>query len=136
MDHFGIGAAIKGAVNIYFRSTRRTGKTVSMIDSLKDGDRVIFTDAKEANRVNWLFKEAGKNVVCIVVNPKETERLLGRGTIQGRTIFDHSWVEEFYLSAIERCEKDIDYLQRELSGSGEPHRETRRKAAKIARWRF
>ena len=136
MDHFGIGAAIKGAVNIYFRSTRRTGKTISMINSLKDGDRVIFANSKEADRVKRLFKEAGKDVECITVNPRETERLLGRGTIQGRTIFDHTWVEEFYLSAIERCEKDIDYLQCELSGSGEPHRETQRKMDEMAKWIF
>ena len=136
MDHFGIGAAIKYALHIYFQSARRTEKTIFMIDSLKDGDRVIFTNSHESDRVKRLFKEAGKDVECITVNPRETERLLGRGTIQGRTIFDHTWVEEFYLSAIERCEKDIDYLQCELSGSGEPHRETQRKMDEMAKWIF
>jgi len=136
MDHFGIGAAITGSAHIYFRSARGTGRTVSMLDSLKDGDRIIFTNNNEAKRVEKLFKEDGKNVQCIVVDPQKPEQLLERGTGQGRTIFDHSWVEQFYINAIERCKRDINFFQRELSGYGEPHRETRRKAIELAKWQI
>ena len=52
----------------------------------------------------------------------------------GRTIFDHGWVERFYAAAIERAADTIDHLQREASGFGEAHRETARQAEEIARW--
>ena len=43
MDHFGIGAALLGAANIYFNSARQTGRTTSLIESVKDGDRIIVS---------------------------------------------------------------------------------------------
>jgi len=134
MDHFGMGAALYGAVRIYLHSARGTGRTISMLESLNSGDRIIFASSKEADRVKRLLKDHEKDIDCIVVDPKSPERLLERGTGQGRTVFDHTWVEQFYLMAITRCEKDIDFFQRELSSFGEPHRETRRRAAEIAKW--
>ncbi len=134
MDYFGTGSAFKGMARVYFQSARKTGRTVSMLDHLKDGDRIVFSNAREADRVRRLFKEDKKDVICIVVDPKTPERLFEYGTNQGRTIFNHTWVEEYYFSAIERCEKDIDYFQNELSGWGEPHRETRRKHEEMIKW--
>ena len=126
-DYFGIGNAVKSGVRIYFQSARRTGRTISMLDHLQDGDRVIFADKKEADRVKRLFQEDGKNVECIVVEPRNLDKLLRHGTNQKRTIFEHSWVEQYYLSAIERCEKDINHFQTQLSGGGEPHRKQKEK---------
>jgi len=137
MDFFGIGVAVKSVVSVYFLSARRTGRTVSMLESIKDGDRIIFANSKEADRIKKLFHEYDlTDIECIVADPKTPERLLEHGTNQGRTIFDHSWVEEYYLHSIKRCEAGIDYFQREMSGYGEPHRETKRKAIELARWQF
>jgi len=136
MDHFGIGQALKGAALIYFRSARQTGRTVSLVESLQNGDRVIFTNSREADRVKRMCFERNIEIDTMLVDPKSFERVFNREPSQGRTIFDHSWVEEFYLNSIERCSKEIDHLQRETSGFGEAHLETRRKAAEILKWQF
>lgn len=136
MDHFGIGAAVDGAVQIYLQSARRTGRTTSLVESVKEGDRIVFVDSREAERVNRLCLERRVNVDCIVIDPKYPERLFERGTSQGRTMFDHSWVEQYYLAAISRANSDIDHLEKQASGYGEAHRETHRRAEEIAKWRF
>ena len=136
MDHFGIGQALRSAARIYFQGYRQTGRTVSLAENLRDGDRVVFTNDSEAERVKHMCLERNVKIDAIVLDPREPGRIFESGSSQGRTIFDHSWVEQFYLNALERCEKDIDHLQRETSGFGEAHLETRRKAAEIAKWRM
>lgn len=136
MDHFGIGQAIRGVAMIYFRSSRQTGRTLSLIESVKDGDCVCFTNSREAERVKRMCKERGVVIDTIVVNPKEPHGVFERGTAQGRMIFDHTWIEEYYLDAIGRAEKYIDSLQEQLSGYGEPHRETKRRAEEISKWQI
>lgn len=67
--------------------------------------------------------------------PKTPERVFERGTPKGRTIFDHSWVEQYYLQAIERTQQEIDHFERQASGFGDAHRETRWRAEEIAKWK-
>lgn len=134
MDHFGIGAAMRGMALTYFQSARRTGRTTSLVESVKDGDRIVFADSREAERVLRLCLERGVKVECIVSDPKTPQRLFERGTPQGRTIFDHSWVEQYYLDILEGHEKELDHLTTQLSGYGEAHRETKRRAEELAKW--
>lgn len=136
MDHFGIGAAMRGMLLNYQRASRASGRTTSLVDSVKGGDRIVFADRREADRVGRLLKERRVDVECIVVDPMHPERLFERGSLSGdgRTIFDHSWVETFYLNAIEHAARQIDTMQRESSGHGEPHRATARRAEELARW--
>lgn len=136
MYQFGIGAAIEGAAKIYMQSARSTGRTTSMVDSVKDGDRICFMNSRESDRVKRLCLERGVNVECIVIEPGLAERVFERGTPQGRLIFDHSWIEQYYLEAIKRAAAEIDRLQQQASGYGEPHRETRRRAEEMAKWRL
>lgn len=135
MDHFGIGAAMRGMANIYFQSARKSGRTTSLIESVKDGDRIIFANSREAERVRRLCIDRGVDVECVVIDPNDPGRVFERGTPQGRTIFDHSWVEQRYVLAIEYVQNDIDYLERQASGYGEAHRETRRRAEEMAKWK-
>jgi len=134
MDHYGIGAALKGAVSVYFHSARRTGRTTSLVESVKDGDRIVFADEREANRVRRLCLDRGVNVECVVVDPRRPEGVFERGTPEGRSIFDHSWVEQQYVYRLESVRLDIDHLERQTSGYGEAHRETRRQAEEVAKW--
>ena len=135
MDHFGIGAAIRGAALTYLHSARQTGRTTSLIESVKDGDRILFASAPEADRVRRLCKERDVEVECIVVSPEQwKQRFFGLGTSQGRTLFDHTLVEKIYMQAIEAAQHEIDFFERQLSGYGEAHRETRRRAEEIAKW--
>lgn len=135
MDHFGIGAAMQGMARIYCQSARRTGRTTSLVESVKAGDRIVFADSREAERVRLLCLERGVEVECIVVDPKTPERAFERGTPEGRSIFDHSWVEQWYLLALENARAGLDHLERETSGYGEAHRETRRRYEELAKWR-
>lgn len=136
MDFFGIGAAIKGVAQIYFRSARCTGRTINLFESVKTGDRVYFANADEANRFARMCNDAAKSVECIVVPVNEPHKFFGRGTAKGRAIFDHRLVEEFYMNAIERCEKEIRHIEQQSSGYGEAHRETQRAAIELSKWRF
>lgn len=138
MDHFGIGAAISATMRIYFQSSRRTGRTTSLLESLKDGDRVIFCEPREAQRFERLCKERGIKVTCLVLPPQDPHRIqeLGTSAGDGRTLFDHTWVERHYLAAIEQTAREIDVWQKHLSGFGEAHRATRRAAEEFSRWGF
>lgn len=135
MDHFGIGAGVAAVTEIYFRSARRTGRTTSLVESVKDGDRIIFADSKEAARVERLCKERGVKVECIVIDPNTPERLFHRGPAEGRAILDHSWVEGFYARAIVQAQRDIDHFERETSGYGAAHRETARQYRDLQKFR-
>lgn len=135
MDHFGIGAAMRGMAMTYFQSARRTGRTTSMVESVKDGDRIVFADSREAECVRRLCKERGVTVECIVSDPRSPQRLVERGTSNGRTIFDHGWVEQYYLDVLEGHGREIDHLEQQLSGYGEAHRETKRRAEERSKWR-
>jgi hypothetical protein len=138
MDQFGIGHGVAGAAEIYFRSGRGTGRTASLIDSLKDGDRVVFLTSQESRRVKSLCKDRGIDIAVTVADPVDPSTLFMTGTPRGagRTVFDHGWVEEFYLRRIKQARLDIDKLQAMISGSGEPHRTTKIQAQERAKWDF
>ena len=136
MDQFGIGQGMKGITNVYYQSARQTGRTTALVESVKNGDRICFLNAKEAERVKRLCRNRGVEVECIVVPPKSPDKLFDRGTSEGRTIFDHSWVEAFYANAIERAAQDISHFERESSGFGMDHRETQQKAREISKWKL
>lgn len=136
MDHFGIGAAIKGMAEVYFHSARRTGRTTALLSNLKNGDRVICIDGQSAERMRRLCRERGLEVDCIALAPRDPQRVFERGTPHGRTIFDHPWIEQFYALAIERAAKDIEHFQRESSGYGEAHQQTKMAACEMQKWNF
>lgn len=137
MDIFGIGAGVIGAVSVYFISGRRSGRTTSLVESVKDGDRIIFAEPREADRVRRLIKERGIDVECIVVSPEDPIGItqLSTSPDDGRTILDHAWVERYYEAGIKRLARNIDNIQEDLSGYGANHRETKRAAEEISRWR-
>lgn len=130
MDHFGIGYAMKSMISMYLASARGTEQTTSLVDSVKDGDRVVFVDMRHARRFKDLCKERGVNVETFVCDPREPDRLFAWGTVagEGRLIFDHVWVGEFHRLSVDRACEDIDRFQSQFSGYGAAHRETARAA--------
>ena len=136
MDHFGIGQALKGMARVYFQAARGTGRTTSLLESLKDGDRVCCVNGKEADRLTRMLRERKVDAQAIAVDPNTPERIFERGTPKGRTIFDESWIEQYYLRALEAAARDIDHLQREASGFGTAHIETREAAREASMWRL
>lgn len=137
MDHYGIGAGVLGCINTYFISARQSGRTTSLIESLKDGDRVVFNNSREADRVKRLCVERGLNIEVLIINTGDfPSTLFQHHTPKGRTILDHSLVEDLYRKAINSVHDDIAYYQRQSSGFGSAHYETRGKATELAKWGY
>lgn len=133
-DIFGIYNGLKATQTLYFTLSRRSGRTTSMLESLKNGDRVIFLNSKQARLFEILAKERNLEIECrvLTINENPFDKF---PPSKGRTIFDHSWVEEFYYKSLDKAAESIGVIQRELSGYGTPHIETRRQAEEIYRFR-
>ena len=136
MDHFGIGAEMESMVRVCCQSARRTGRTTAMVESLSSGDRIIFTNKQEADMVRRLARDVGKEIECVVASPSDITRLMDRRLGKGRTIFDHSWVEDYYMHVITKGRKEIDFFQHRLSGSTDPTPETRQREIEISKWKY
>lgn len=134
MDRFGIGNMLQGAARCMFQQSRGSGRTTELLHSLKDGDRVVFTNSTESERVKRLANEMGIRIETQVIDPSRPDRLTEFGTPAGHLILDHSWVEAYYMHALEEAGRSIDRIQRELSGPGMAHVETRLAARERARW--
>ncbi|MEO8299949.1 MAG: hypothetical protein ABI574_19325 [Burkholderiales bacterium] len=119
MDYFGIGAAMRSLAQIYAQSARRSGRTTRLVESLKDGDRVVFVNVRQADLVRSMCHKRGVDVECIVMSPGRPHDLLMLRPSRRRTIFDHGWVEDYYLKRIEGALGEIDDLQERLSGPAE-----------------
>lgn len=115
MDLFGIGAAMRGVANAYFQGARRTGRTTALLASLKDGDRVVFADIRHADHFRRLCLERALQIECVVRMPREIPELCCRERSIGRTVFDHTWLERFYLEQLRDAESLVHEWQRTLS---------------------
>lgn len=120
MDHSGIGAALEGAAKVYFLAARRTGRTAALIESLKDGDRVVFASPVAAREFENRCREADKRIDTVVLSVDRAYEYLARKRPKGRLVFDHGWVEDYYLASLRRSAEFIDRMQLELSGDKEP----------------
>lgn len=109
VDQFGVGVAAELGVMMYTQTARRSGRTTQMIAGLKSGDRVVFSDRREAERVNLLCLEQGLKINCIVVEPKRLDKLIEKGRCEGDTVFDHSWLEEYYLAQIKNAQVMLQF---------------------------
>ena len=130
-DLWGIGSSLQGAAHVFFMTSRRTGRTEHLIASLNDGDRVVFFDPQEAERIQRRAKERGVTIDTVVMKTKDPHRVFEHNTPQGRTIFDHSWVEQYYLAALEDAQARLSSATVESSGYGPKHRETRNRFAEM-----
>jgi len=127
MDFFGIGKALHHCVANYIKTSAQTGRTTALLASLEDGDRVVFHSEKEAQRVKDLALHRGVTILTEVLDPKHVH-IHDLGTSQKRTILDHQLIERFYQHKLECCSRDLRMLEREWSGNGAPHLETKRTA--------
>lgn len=126
-DFFGIGQALHAVAQVYFLSARRTGRTTTLLESLKDGDRVIVITVQEQRRLQRELRDRKLTVEVCVNDPARLDLLFNYGTPKGRTIFDHTWVEQFYIRAQYDAANLLDRMHRDLSGHGFSHIETARK---------
>lgn len=135
MDHFGIGHAMQAMVRVYIQGARQTGRTTSLLESLKDGDRVVCAAPMHAKDLEHRCRQRGLQVDVVVIDPGRLHAdIFKRSTAVGRTVFDHAWIEQYYQLVLERAARNIDQFQRETSGFGTAHIETREKARQMQRW--
>ena len=114
-DFFGIGNAIKKLIDKYRYSSRFSGRTTNLINSVKTGDRVVFTKQNTADDFERQCKARDVEIECVAINPSRKDFPFGLHTVQGRTFFDHTWVEEAYTQAIDNVYNRINFYERELS---------------------
>jgi len=108
MDIFGIGSAIKGCAQIYFRGAIQTGRTTNMLEHLKSGDLVIFLDVYSA--YDFKLKAAGKGIIIDVLkcDVHDVDKIWNYGKLKGRVVFDHCWLERYYIYKIESSTRALD----------------------------
>lgn len=135
-DHYGITTALKAAMNIYFASARKTGRTSSLVSSVKTGDRIIFSDSREAKRVERLCLERGVEIEALVVDPNRPEALFHKGRSRGKVYFDHSWIEEFYEMVFASAARDIGKWCADMSAPDAPKELTDHRKRAETRWRM
>jgi len=121
MDIFEIEKDITDIIKQYFDITRGTGRTTKLLDTVKDGDRVIFVNRTQAMMFENLCKPRGLQVKCIDISP-EIDNLVSivhypnlRGLRTGKTYFDHVWLEMHYKHKIKQTAAAIDEAQAYLS---------------------
>ncbi len=122
MDFFGIGNALKAGFGIYFNGARRTGRTTHLLNNLNDGDQVICLTARAARHLEHLAKEKGLSIKVTYCHPKRINDIyIGRKLkCNGRTIFDHEFVEEWHNLNLTNSINTLDHIQSELSGRDTP----------------
>lgn len=121
-DFFGIGTALRALFAAYTQTARRTGRTTRLVGALRDGDRVIVASVPEQRYLKSLMRMRGLEVEVRCIPPRdfhpgELER------IQGRTHFDHGWIERFYehqLSYAERALAEIEERLQPAPAGNEP----------------
>jgi hypothetical protein len=136
-DIFGISQAIQGVIEVYFRSARRTGRTMCLLQYVRPGDTVVFDTQQRAMHFEAQCRDGLiDSVRAIVIPPSAPESVFDRPMTKGRLIFDHMWLEEHYRLAVQQIDQRLGHIAMQASGHGEPHRKTAKEAEEIARWRI
>lgn len=127
MDDFGIGTAMQAMARIYFETSRMTGRSTHLAESISPDDVVVFSSEKLARHFCRLVKEKRKfNAKYVVSDPKYFPNLFDklRGKrIHGKLIFDHVWLELFYEHEISALTNVLDTYAQQNSGYVDERRE-------------
>ena len=119
MDEFGFGTALLGVLRVLRMTARATGRTRRMIERCSDGDIIIFTNAKEAQRVERLAaNQHNKKLHCIVVEELSLGRVPDEPKLRGRQArvhFDHSWIEDYHERKVITTMCDLASVLEQLS---------------------
>lgn len=135
MDFFNIGSVLLTSLAAYTHTARQTGRTTRLINSLKDGDRVLVGSDSEQRHLTDLVKRRGLNVEIRHMRADRHPSWAvenGMSMSAGRTYFEHTLVEQFYRDAITRTAAEILDVEIHLSKWSERHEETRDEAARMA----
>lgn len=115
MDHAEIGNAMIAMASVLSISSRRTGRTTRLLESMKDGDCVVVANPQQRSRILEAARERGLKIEVRDIPVGRVNDVLSRGPLARRTRFDHSWVEAFYQHELRRLANNIDSFEEILS---------------------
>ena len=134
MDIYGISLGIRACTNIYFQTIRRSGRTTHMISLVERGDLVIIHPDVHEREIHALLAKRGIQVVDVYkASSLEEVRNIARnqGKKYNRVHLDHSFVDAYYMKAIEDTGKSIDGLMRDLASQANHESDFHRNASKF-----
>ena len=111
MHDYGKGAALKCALTTFELRSRQTGRTRSMLLAMNDGDVLITTSSKEANRLRALAIAMGLKITVKTTTLPSASRAmeLKRGST-GRLHLSHDWFEAFWRQRLEEGSEELEWL--------------------------
>jgi hypothetical protein len=133
-DAYGVGNSLMAFHHSMVMASRRTGRTSRMVESLKDGDRVVVASSGMKRYLADLIRKTGKKVDVIVLEPHDNYRLSLFGTSVGKTYFDNDWVEKYYKHELENISKNLRRMEEKVSGYGLARQENRFAARKLSQY--
>jgi hypothetical protein len=108
-DECGYAATLKSSLHYFAINSRQTGRTSRLIERVKDGDQIVAPSAEVARYIERRLREYGKNNIKVFsVSPSEMPLNFVGTAHHGRTFFEHSWVERFFINAIDQAEKQLE----------------------------
>lgn len=135
-DYFGIGAGIKGAIRVFMTCARGTGRSEALVSSLKKGDMVVCHNPQETKRLVNICRDRKIEGVKIITCTKDKLHYLHQHPRpEGRLIFDHSWIESFYINAIEGAERDLGYIAKQFGREEKEEQPIEFKRLEESKWR-
>lgn len=119
------------AVHQVTMKCRQTGRTTLLLQSLKPGDRFIASYPEQVDLVkNRLHQMGIQDVEVIYLQPK-LQVLEQLHTGNGKTVFDHTWIERMVVQDIDQSRRTFETLADRVSGFDERHEVTRETARKM-----
>lgn len=116
MDFYGIGSALKTALEIYLNNARGTGRTTNLVRALHDGDIVVCASHGDAAELERGYRSAGKKATCIVASSlyEAAGKLQGMKR-QGRLHLSHMLVEHIHTKALLETSQELANFQDQFS---------------------
>lgn len=111
------GAMLESAMMVFETASRRTGRTSRLIEYVQNGDQIVCLNVDDKRRLEQLLRQARKTGVRVIVHAD-----MGRppmysvGTApEGRTFFEHRWLDEYWLNVIRSAKDDLYHFSRAMS---------------------
>ena len=135
MDIYGVSLGIRACTNIYFETVRQSGRTTHMVSSVERGDLVIIhTNVNDRDIYDLLAKRGIQGVdVAKACSLDEIRKLTqNQGKKYRRVHLDHSFVDAYYLKAIEDTGKNLESLMKDLASQVDHESDFHRNASRYS----
>ncbi|WP_010186032.1 hypothetical protein [Sphingomonas sp. PAMC 26605] len=121
MEDHGLGAAMTMARIVFEQSSRRSGRTESLLLRARPGDVIVVTTARDRMLLKRKLEESGKADVRVsVMTPDLDPRGRGGTNREGATLFDHSWIEAWWTKRIAGIRDELVAIERDMSTEPPP----------------